>query len=288
MSEGRFIESSVGSSDGTPIWFRTSGAGEDLLILGGSLRSAEHYIGLATALASDFRVHVIDRRGRGLSGPQGPEYSLAREVEDVLAVQHATGARLAFGHSFGGLVLLEAALRSDPFERVAVYEPGVPMTPVATEWFEPYEQRLAAGDPRGAFVDFLRGSGGAPPMFAKLPHWYLRLALRVGFRGDAWLRIRQLLETNLAEHRVIAAQVGRTQEFRAVSAAVLIMSGDRSAKGTAAELGELARILPAGELVVLPRLDHFAPEATPAAAVVSYTRGFLRPPSPLRNAYATD
>lgn len=276
MSEG--TDSTVRSMDGTEIGYRTLGTGPDVLLLGGSLRTGEDYLGLATALADEFRVHVIDRRGRGRSGPHGPDYSLAREVEDLLAVQHATGARLAFGHSFGGLVLLEAAWVTDRFDRLVVYEPGVPAAPVATDWFEPYDQRLAAGDPHGAFVHFLRGAGGAPPMFAKLPYWYLRLALRVGFRGEAWRRMRPLLAANLAEHRVIAEQVGRVEEFRAVRASVLILCGGRSVAGTADELGVLARILPAGELVVLPGLDHFGPEAKPAQAVVERTRAFLAQP----------
>nr|WP_277348858.1 alpha/beta hydrolase [Microbacterium sp. CFH 90308] len=244
-------------------------------MVGGSLRSAEDYLGLAAALASEFRVHVIDRRGRGRSGPQGSDYSLARELEDLLAVQQATGARLAFGHSFGGLVLLEAARVTDRFDRLVVYEPGVPVAPVATGWFEPYEQRLAAGDPHGAFVHFLRGAGGAPPILAKLPYWYLRLALRVGFRGESWRRMRPLLGANLAEHRVIAEQAGRVEDFQAVRADVLILSGGRSVAGTAEELEVLAGILPAGEMAVLPGLDHFGPEAEPAPAVVDRTRAFL-------------
>lgn len=110
---------------------------------------------------------------------------------------------------------------------------------------------------------------------AKLPHWYLRLALRVGFRGEGWRRIRPLLAANLAEHEIIAAHAGRAEEFRAVRSAVLILCGDRSAAGTRTELAELAGILPAGELVVLRGLDHFAPDAKPAPALVDRTRAFL-------------
>ena len=112
-------------------------------------------------------------------------------------------------------------------------------------------------------------------MLAKLPYWYLRLALRVGFRGAAWRRMRPLLAANLAEHRVIAEQVGRVEEFRAVRASVLVLCGGRSVAGTADELGVLARILPAGELVVLPGLDHFGPEAKPAPVVAERAKAFL-------------
>jgi pimeloyl-ACP methyl ester carboxylesterase len=78
-------------------------------VVGGALRTAEDYLPLAGRLARSLTVHLVERRGRGASGPQGPDYALAKEVEDLLAVRAETGARLAFGHSYGGLVVLEAA-----------------------------------------------------------------------------------------------------------------------------------------------------------------------------------
>ena len=64
-------------------------------------------------LEPDFTVHVMDRRGRGGSG-DGPEYDIAREYEDVVAVVDAiagaTGSRVNLhGHSHGGIVAFEAA-----------------------------------------------------------------------------------------------------------------------------------------------------------------------------------
>lgn len=149
------------SADGTAIAYRTLGAGPDLIVVGGNLSTSDDYLPLARLLARSFTVHVVDRRGRGASGPQGSEYSLAKEVEDLHAVQAATGARLAFGHSYGGLVVLEAARSLPLFDRIAVYEPGVPCAPVPTAWMAPFRERLAAGDHYGAFVHFIQGSGGA-------------------------------------------------------------------------------------------------------------------------------
>ena len=94
----------VPSADGTVVGYHTVGQGPGLIVVGGAMRAAEDYLALACGLAERYRVHVVDRRGRGLSGPQGPEYGIARECEDLLAVQAATGARVVFGHSYGGLV----------------------------------------------------------------------------------------------------------------------------------------------------------------------------------------
>ncbi|MGW0518727.1 alpha/beta fold hydrolase [Crossiella sp. NPDC003009] len=267
--------STVSSADGTTISYQTLGTGPGLIVLGGALRTAADYTPLASALARSCTVHLVERRGRGASGPLGPQYSLASEVADLRAVQAATGARLAFGHSYGGLVVLETARTTEVFDRVATYEPGVPVAAVPTEWMAPYRQRLAAADSYGAFVHFLRGSGGAPPFVAKLPHWYLRLALRVGFRGASWQRMRPLLAANLAEHEQVAAQHGKLSGFAAVAAEVLLLRGSRSPRATRAEFDTLRETLPHAVLETLPGLSHFGPEGKSAPLVAERMLAFF-------------
>ncbi|MER7367244.1 alpha/beta fold hydrolase [Nonomuraea wenchangensis] len=266
----------VTSADGTPISYQTLGAGPGLIVLGGSLRTSQDYLPLASVLARSFTVHVVDRRGRGASGPQGPDYDLGKEVEDLLAVQEETGARLAFGHSYGGLVILETARSSPVFERIAVYEPGIPVAPLPTHWMAPYRERLAAGDPYGAFVHFIRGSGGAPAFVAKMPHWYLRAAMRVGFRGPSWQRMRPLLEANLAEHGQLAAQHGRLGAFTAVTAPVLLLVGGRTPPASRAEFDVVRDTLPHATLESVPGLGHFGPEGKKAGLVAERALRFLR------------
>ena len=115
----------VDSRDGTAIGYGTLGAGEGVIVLGGALRSGRDYLPLARELARSYQVEVIDRRGRGRSGPHGGRYGIEREVEDLLAVQAQTGATAVFGHSYGGLIALEAARASSVFSDVIAYEPGV-------------------------------------------------------------------------------------------------------------------------------------------------------------------
>jgi pimeloyl-ACP methyl ester carboxylesterase len=78
------------SQDGTSIGYETLGAGDGLLVLGGGWRTSRDYLPLARRLAHSFAVHVIDRRGRGRSGAQGPAYTIERELEDLAAVQAHT------------------------------------------------------------------------------------------------------------------------------------------------------------------------------------------------------
>jgi pimeloyl-ACP methyl ester carboxylesterase len=91
------------SRDGTRIGYLSVGTGPAVLVIPGVLSMAADYGAFARALADRFTVHTIERRGRGESGPQGEDYSIAKECEDVLAVQGQTGASLLAGHSYGGL-----------------------------------------------------------------------------------------------------------------------------------------------------------------------------------------
>jgi pimeloyl-ACP methyl ester carboxylesterase len=265
----------VPSADSTTISYRTLGAGPGIIVVGGALRTSQDYQPLADALARSFTVHLVERRGRGASGPLGPQYALSKEVEDLLAVQAQTGARMAFGHSYGGLVVLETARSFPMFDRLAVYEPGVPGAPVPTDWMAPYRQRLAAGDAHGAFAHFIRGAGGAPAFLTKLPYWYLRTAVRVGFRGAAWQRMKPLLEANLAEHEQVAAQQGRMAAFAAVTAPVLLLCGGRTSHAIRAEFATLRDTLPSATLETMAGVDHFGPEGKAAPAVAERCRKFL-------------
>src|SRR5690348_15392612 len=92
----------VRSQDGATISYLTMGKGPAVLVIPGALSVAATYTAFARALADQFTVHIGERRGRGQSSPQGADYSIHKECEDVLALQHETGASLIVGHSYGG------------------------------------------------------------------------------------------------------------------------------------------------------------------------------------------
>lgn len=108
----------ITSADGTTIGCRSTGTGPGLLVVHGVLDTSHVYQDLADELASDFTVHVVDRRGRG-------EHGLLAEVEDVWAVLEATGAGRVFGVGSGAVIALEAALRLSGITHVAAYEPPI-------------------------------------------------------------------------------------------------------------------------------------------------------------------
>lgn len=257
------------SRDGTTIAYTTRGEGPGLIVVGGSLRTAEDYLPLADALRG-FTVHVVDRRGRGGSGPQGAGYSLDKEVEDLLAVRDATGARLVFGHSYGGFVALEAG---DAFDRIATYEPGLPSYPFPTAWMTPYREALDRGDPRGALAHFVKGSGGAPKFLELMPDWYLRLMMQFVFRGETWQKLVPLLGPCLAEHQQLAALQGETGRYADLTSPVLVLTGTKS-RGDFRPLEDELR---KATFQTLEGLDHFGPEGKTAPRVAARVSGFLLP-----------
>ena len=270
--------STVASRDGTAIAYETLGEGEGFLVLGGAWRSARDYLPFGSALADRFAVHLIDRRGRGGSGPQGRSYAIEREIEDLMAVQAQTDARIVFGHSYGGLIALETARRSSAFTDVIVYEPGVSIGgSIPMGWMAPYRERLAAGDRRGAFAVMVRGAGGAPPIVERLPLWYLRVVLRLFIRGPAWGRIDPLLEASLAEHAQVGAlDAASPERYRAITARTVLLGGGKSRpRFTTALFEALTTTIPNATAEIIPGLDHVAPDEKAPDVVAARVREHL-------------
>jgi pimeloyl-ACP methyl ester carboxylesterase len=257
------------TADGTTIAFRTLGSGPGLIVVGGSLADAEDYLRFASSLAGSFTVHVMDRRGRGRSGPQLPDHSIAVEVSDLLALQRATGAATAFGHSFGGLVCLEAARDSVAFTRIALYEPGVSIGgPPATGWLPGYRRLLAAGDTRGAFATMVRGAGQASAPLRLMPLWYSRVILRLVVRGNRWRRMEPLLVATATEHELLGSVRDSPGRYAEIGAEVLILVGGKSPAFAGRDLlAALSATIPGSSGEVLDGLGHLAPTDHGAQAV---------------------
>jgi pimeloyl-ACP methyl ester carboxylesterase len=255
------------SRDGTVIAYHSLGSGPGLVLIGGVLLEGSDYLPLARALAGEYQVHVMERRGRPGSGPQREDHAVADECDDLVAVAAATGSEAVFGHSFGGLVALETARTQAVFGDVFVYEPGVPLRgQIRVGWLDAYSRRLDRGDRRGAFACLVKGSGFAPAPVSVMPLWYLSLALRMVIRGRRWDSMNRLLEANLTEHRaqalLDAPDPGR---FSAITARTVLFGGGKGPDILSGPLlDELASVIPRSEVVILPGLDHLAAQTKPA------------------------
>ena len=266
------------SRDGTRIGYLSVGGGPAVLVVPGVLSMAADYAAFARALSGHFTVHTIERRGRGESGPQGDDYSIAKECEDVLALQAETGAGLLVGHSYGGLVALEVARNNQAFRKIAVYEPGVSIDgSMPTAWMPGYAKAIAEKRNVDALVDFTLAD--APPRIQKTPRWLMKLLLLVLVRCCRQYRqMLDLLDQNLREWREIARLDSSCQHYSEVSAGVLLMYGGRSdSRAVTLAMERLGAILPHSVTKQFPRLDHFGIERTaPREVAKAVSDYFLR------------
>lgn len=253
------IESKVISRDGTTIGYQSMGQGPSLIVIHGALSTSNDLTSFAQELSDSFTVHIVERRGRGISGPQGGEYSIIKEVEDIQAVKEATGATYVFGHSYGGLIALENARMFQLFTKIALYEPGVSISSLPTDWdwILQYEKAMNQKDFREAFVYFVRGAGHSP--LTRMPKWYAKLILRIVIRGNSWLKIKELLPTNLYEHKEVQRLESTYHNYKIINANVLLISGEKSPETVHHMLQVLNQTIPQTQILTLPKLDHLAP-----------------------------
>jgi len=271
----RSLPRTVISADGTSISYLTTGQGPPVIVVPGALSMAADYAAFAEALGVTHTVHTIERRGRGLSGPQGEDYRMAKECQDLAALQDATGSELIFGHSYGGLIALEAARTSNVFRKAALYEPGVSVAgSIGIGWAPAYERKLAEGKPLEAFALFSIGAG--PRRARTAPLWVMKAILPFLIGKADLRRMCEMLPANLREHRVVAQLGNSYPAYQDVRAEVLAMHGGRSdLDWVVPAMNALASVVPCIVVQELAGLDHFGPPKTGPREVASAVRSFF-------------
>ncbi|SFD23730.1 Pimeloyl-ACP methyl ester carboxylesterase [Chitinophaga sp. CF118] len=260
--------STVCSKDGTRIGYQSIGKGPGIIIIHGALTSSNEYIELANALADSFEVHLPDRRGRGMSEPQGDDYCMNKECEDICAVQRDTGAAYLFGHSYGGLIALETARGDHSFSKIALYEPGVSMS-ADWRWMDAYEQALNKRHYRAAFTHFVLGMERTP--LSKMPRWLSATILRIMIRGKHWKQIKKLLPQNLREHKEVRyLESANFHRYQSIKTKIQLMVGEKSPEFVQQMNAVLKITIPNSEMLVLPHLEHMAPENENAPLIIAH------------------
>ena len=263
------------SRDGTTIGYQTLGEGPAVIVIPGVMSMAADYAAFARALAETFTVHTIERRGRGFSGPQGEHYGIARECEDVAAVQDRTGSQYLIGHSYGGLIALEAARNNKTLRKIAVYEPGVSVDGlISMRWVSGYERKLAERRPLDAFVEFCLAVG--PERVQKTPSWAMKIGMLLFMRKEKRESMYRLLPANLLEHREVRRLDNTYENYREVAAPTLLMVGGRSGlEWVVPAITQLSRVLPVSELKTFPTLDHFGSDQRGPREIAQAVKAFF-------------
>jgi pimeloyl-ACP methyl ester carboxylesterase len=268
-------QASVISRDGTPIAVFSSGEGPPLVLVHGATADHTTWRTAGPLLERGFRLHAIDRRGRGASG-DGPAYSIEREFEDLAAVADAAAAEAGepvdvVGHSYGGRIGLGAALLTTTIRRLVVYEGAPP--PAAGPGYqddgllERVEAFVAAGDRDEALATFMRDIVG------------MSQTDLAAFRADPiWPRRAAAVDTTIRELRAEVSPAGSLETLGRVRQPVLQIVGGESV----AVFGEATRALDArlrdGRVVTIDGARHAAHHTHPAAFVAAI-EAFLAEPS---------
>jgi len=256
----------VTASDGTVLGAWRAGRGSPLLLVHGTGADHTRWAPVLPGLARCFTVYALDRRGRGASG-DGPDWSIQREVGDLVDVLEAIGGRVdVVAHSFGAARALEAALRTERIRRLVTYEPGGVRLPGADHGPPPALSRLRdllrAGRLEEVLLTFLREVVATPEQELALlrsrPSWPGRVAA-------AHTVVREVAASE--EHRFPFA------ELSGLRVPTLMLEGSESPPALRSAAEHLHRLLPGSRLVVLPGQGHAAMDTAPdllVAEVVAF------------------
>jgi pimeloyl-ACP methyl ester carboxylesterase len=256
------------SADGTRIGCEVFGAGPALLVVHGTLADRRRWAAVRDRLAARFRVHLMDRRGRGLSGgPIGTPYALDREAEDIRALASAIGGPvLVLAHSYGGTCALEAAAACPQISRMLVYEPAFAPKGDAVFPHAALADVLVAlerGDREAAAVAFYRHAlgleGAAIDAVRATPLWQVRLEC-----ADTLGREAQ------------AANAYSPDRLGLVSVPVRFLLGTETAPALAKSTRAAHAAVGGSELVDLPGQGHNAMDADPEGFVAHVEDWLLR------------
>lgn len=235
------------------------------------------YRALGELLSEHFHVFAPDFAGHGDSSPAS-DYDWRGSALDFLAIRDAVAPGepvFGFGHSFGGAVLLLAAVkREDAFEAAFCYEPIVlPGDPGASQVSGALA--TAARRRRSEFSskpDALMRYASRPPLDglqAGVLADYVEHGMREREDGTVELKCEPEVEAASFE----AAGKPTLAAIAGVAAPVTVAAGGRTKGPTAGFAAAAAAALLAGRLVRYDFLGHFGPLEQPTAIAEGVAAG---------------
>jgi pimeloyl-ACP methyl ester carboxylesterase len=247
------------SADGTRLGCEVIGDGPPLLAIHGSTADRHRWTAVQEQLAQRFRLHLMDRRGRGLSSDEnGEDYSFEREAEDIRAVVDAIGGPvLVLSHSYGGAASLEAATDCPAIARMLVYEPALSTSEAPLNNEGAVAQIEAAGADRDAILTIFFGQvlqldDATIEAMRGTPVWQHRLAA-------AHTLARELQAAN--------GYLPDPDRLSAIKAPIRILLGTATTPALTRAAHAAQAALPRSELRELPGHGHAAMDADPAMFV---------------------
>lgn len=231
-------------NEGTKISYEVAGAGAPLFLFHGLTGSGVRWrdTGYVAGLQNRHQVILIDARGHGQSDKPHRQMDYFRETQadDVLAVLNDLDISSThfWGHSMGGSVALALALQA-PDRVHSLIITGY--TPFAAEGEEAMEMALWANDLKGGIASFVAGY--------EARHGALPDEVR-----QRWLENDGQALAACVANMIAEADGSLVAELPRILAPTVLLVGTEEPFVEAAR--KTAALLPRGELVELPGLDH--------------------------------
>jgi len=242
----------IPSKDGVRIAVECTGHGPTLLFVHGGVGDRTRWLPLFPLFADHFLVCAMDRRGHGDSG-DSPDYSLQKEIDDVVAVVDALPApAFVMGHSYGGVAAIEAAQLAPRISRLVLYEPPL-LDRIDESIVNRMEALIQAGQREDALILFQRE-------IVKVSDGEIA-AMR--FRAS-WPALVSTVDSQVRQNRELNRYRFDPERMRRVTAPTLLLTGSRSTSPTLNQaLRSLMDVLPHRELKVFEGQEHNAMDAVP-------------------------
>jgi pimeloyl-ACP methyl ester carboxylesterase len=258
----KYFTDSVISRDGTKIGYRFLGSGPGVIIVHGGIMASQNFMKLAYYLSSKFTVFIHDRRGRGLSGPPGDDYSLMKEIDDIRALVQKTGAKNLFGLSSGAVIALESAMMVPELQKVAAYEPPLMVNGLSPVSFvDKYEAAMKNGNIARAFAVVSKGIVEKPfivfaPVF--IIERILERSINMQHVSGDEVALRALIPTMHYDIKLVSETTGFVEKCASLRKSVLLLGGTRSRGYLKKALDALEKVLPDAKRIKYKGFGHMA------------------------------
>lgn len=249
--------------DGSKLSYREDGSGPPLVLVHGSPADSRAWARVTPYLKDRFRVIAVDLPGYGGSNgvPDAPVGRAALMGSRVARLIESCGPAIVAGHSYGGLIALQAVLqaKAGAVVRLVVLEPmfmrglqilADPALPAATDYFQDYVRRVDAGEDGAVrhMIDFWFGQGA----YARLPE-----PVRGYLNANA---PRNVLDVRSSfEDTMTAAQLA------SLALPVLMVYGGRSPDLVPAMGRALQQLVPRVRMEAIPDANHGMLDTHPEA-----------------------
>lgn len=262
--------------EGAALYYRDIGQGQPIIVLhGGPSFDHNYLLPDLDRLADVFRLIYYDQRGRGKSAWNIPPaaVSLQSEMDDLEALRahlHLDRAAL-LGHSWGGLLALEYALRHPEHVSHLIL---LNTAPASYEDFQRFEQQLNVREPDDlermrvleSRPDFEEGDLETRAAYYRLyfqptlrpPELLDRLSgrLYLGWTKESVL-IARVTTGKLWEETAESPEYNLLPQITRLRIPTLVLHGDYDFV-PAACAAHIAEAIPGARLVVLPNCGHFS------------------------------